>query len=460
MPKLNAPLTREQAGEAVAAVEAAIRDGARWPLPRGSQEPSALAIAAKALGLQPSTMRNRLFRAEQLFGLKPNGVAPPFEVKQSTKSRRKRKAEQQQKPEAYQLGGSAADRRVVQLEGENARLRQELRSAHIAATDADTIRAIIGGLASAPEAPPAWLDPPPFARNAAPEVPVTIWSDWHAGEVVQPGELNGVNAFSLDILDARVRRLVRITKDLCHVHGPGDYPGIVINLLGDFVSGGLHPELLKTDEAEILPCVLHVRDLLIWALDRMLESFGRAYVPCTPGNHGRATQKPEFKRYTFKNFDWLIYQLLARHYAGDSRIHFDIPESNEVLYRVFGQRYLAMHGDMLGVKGGDGIIGSIGPIMRGSMKVGKQMAAIGRDFDVLIMGHWHQPLWLPGIIVAGTLKGFDEYAKNALRAPPSTPSQPLWFVHPKWGKTAHRDIFLEDPALPATDQWVGWKEAA
>ena len=48
--------------------------------------------------------------------------------------------------------------------------------------------------------------------------------------------------------------------------------------------------------------------------------------------------------------------------------HFDVPPANEVYYRVYGEWYLAVHGDMLGVQGGDGMIGAIGPIMRGTKK--------------------------------------------------------------------------------------------
>ena len=35
-----------------------------------------------------------------------------------------------------------------------------------------------------------------------PEVPVTIWSDWHLGEVVERAEMNGFNEFSMAIARA------------------------------------------------------------------------------------------------------------------------------------------------------------------------------------------------------------------------------------------------------------------
>lgn len=355
----------------------------------------------------------------------------------------------------------AEQRLVVGLQDEVARLRKQIKALHREELDTESVRAILGRLARATAQPPRWtIDPGRKGARGTPEVPVAVWSDWHMGEVVSLAETSGRNAYDPQIAEARVRRLVASTIALCRKHGPGDYPGIVINLLGDFVSGGLHAELLKTDAEEAIPTVLRCVDLLIWALGEMIEAFGHVYCPCASGNHGRATQKPEFKRYVYKNYDWLIYQLLARHFAGDHRIVFDIPDTNEVHYRVFGQRYLAMHGDMLGVKGGDGIIGSLGPIARGETKVGKQAAALGLDYDVLVIGHWHQMLWLTRVIVSNTLKGWDEFAKNALRAPPSNPSQPLWFVHPRRGITSRWEIQVEEPKAGQGEEWVSFRRAA
>jgi hypothetical protein len=351
-------------------------------------------------------------------------------------------------------------RRIVALEDEVSRLRLALREAHRQALSDDAIREILGTFTAQPTSPPSWTtDARKPARGKTPEVPVTIWSDWHIGEQVDPREVNGINAYNLAICEARVRRLVESTISLSRDHHTGNYPGVVVNLLGDFVSGGLHPELLKTDEEEVIPATLRARDIMVAALSRMADAFGHVYVPCAAGNHGRATQKPEFKRYVYKNFDWFIYQLLVRHFTGDKRLTFDIRPSNDVHYRVYNQRYLALHGDMLGVKGGDGIIGSIGPIMRGEVKKSRQSAVIGSEYDVLLMGHWHQPLNLPRAIVANTLKGWDEYARLQLGAPPTPPSQPLWFVHPSRGRTSYWEVYVDDPP-PAASEWVAVLKSA
>jgi hypothetical protein len=177
------------------------------------------------------------------------------------------------------------------------------------------------------------------------------------------------------------------------------------------------------------------------------------YVPWVCGNHGRNTAKPEFKRYNKKNWDYLIARVVQKHFADDPNVRIDIRDSNDVHYRVYGLRFLLNHGDMLGVKGGDGIIGAIGPIMRGEIKKSGQSAALGLEYDINIMGHWHQELLLPRAIVCNTLKGFDDYARLQLAAKPTRPTQPLWFVHPVHGITARWSVYVDAPGKPATE-WV------
>jgi hypothetical protein len=434
------PLSKKLAQQAVDAVNDALRKGYKpQDAHRASHEITAVGVAARSLNLPSGTMFNRLLRAKSLHGLEPDWsiYVPPV-------------------PKEIEEKSTVDQRETLRLKDEITNLKRLLIDAQRDAIDGEAIREILQGIVRAPVEPPNWLIEQKSATKSS-HVPMTIWSDWHCGEVVSLSETNGQNEFNTAIFERRVKRLVEKTIHLCKQHGPGNYPGIVINLLGDMVSGALHAELLKTDEEEVIPSALRVRDVLAWALGVMADEFGKVYVPCTSGNHGRNTMKPQFKRTVFENFDWLIYQLLARTFAKDKRITFDIPDSNEVSYKVYGLRFLAMHGDMLGVKGGDGIIGSLGPILRGEMKVGKQASAMGRHYDVLLLGHWHQHIMLRRIIVAGTLKGWDEFAAKALRAPPAPPSQPLWFVERSIGIVQSMEVYLEDnPALDGAREWVTW----
>ena len=125
---------------------------------------------------------------------------------------------------------------------------------------------------------------------------------------------------------------------------------------------------------------------------------------------------------------------------------------------MLGHRFLLTHGDNLGVKGGDGIIGAIGPIARGTMKIGRSQAVVGQDFDTVILGHWHT--YIPRgeaapVAVNGTLKGFDEFAHIFLRVPYSQPSQALLFVNADHGITAQWEMFLEGKQQAThADDWI------
>lgn len=335
--------------------------------------------------------------------------------------------------------------KAAKLELALKKARQDIAALTKENDTAERIRQEIYNLAAVDPAPPKWLASTKRSENHR-GMPMTIWSDWHYGERVRPEEVGGFNEFDAEIAAARIQVLVDKTVDLCLNHmGKADveYPGVVVMLGGDMLSGDIHEELLATNDRTTQQCINDLTDLIASALERMADVFGRVFVPCVVGNHGRSSRKPRMKGRVYTSHEWNIYCSLKRHFRKDARLSFLIPSETDAYFSVYGHRFLLTHGDSLGVKGGDGIIGAIGPIMRGSLKVGRSESQIGRDVDTLVMGHWHQPLWLPGVIVNGALKGYDEYARLAMRAPYSPPSQQLWFCHPTWGITARWEVLLE-----------------
>jgi hypothetical protein len=329
------------------------------------------------------------------------------------------------------------------------------------ADTADEIRRVIFNLSEHNPEPPAWthkIGGPSEHRGG----PVGMWSDIHYGEVIDPSQVGGVNKFNAAIAKKRMQKLVDTTADLCFNHmgsAHKTYPGIVICLGGDMISGVIHEELAESNDRTPMQAVNDLTDLLAGCIENTATKFGRVFLPCVVGNHGRTTHKPRLKSAVFHSYDWGIYCNLARHFRGTKTIQFMIPNETDARFDVFGHRFLLTHGDNLGVKGGDGIIGAIGPITRGSLKVHASEAEIGRDFDTLLIGHWHQYISLPGLVVNNSVKGYDEYARLRLRAKYSRPSQALFFVHPQHGVTAHWQVYLE-PKLnkkEATKTWVEWQ---
>lgn len=348
---------------------------------------------------------------------------------------------------------------LAKAKAELADARRDIKQLQKEHDTAELIRQKIYRLAERTPEPPEWVDPvekPSGSRG----VPVMIWSDWHYGETVRPEEVGGVNEFNAEIASARITALVDATIDLAYNHmgrATKEYPGAVVCLGGDMLSGDIHEELFATNDRTTQQCINDLTDLLASAIERLAETFGRVFVPCVVGNHGRASRKPRMKGRVYTSHEWNIYCSLERHFRRDDRVQFFIPNETDAYFKVYGHRFLLTHGDSLGVKGGDGIIGAIGPIMRGSLKIGRSEAQIGRDVDTILMGHWHQMLWLPGCIVNGALKGYDEYARLAMRAPYSAPSQALFFVHPEHGITARWEVMLDGSKTTTDNEWLTWQ---
>lgn len=326
---------------------------------------------------------------------------------------------------------------------------------------ADKVRREIWGLKELTPTVPRWFLEPP--KKGATGVPVTIWSDWHFGERVSLAETGGVNEFDLTIAQTRVQRLVGKIIDLAFHHTVNpQYPGLVVCLGGDMITGSIHEELAETNGCTTQQACLVLQESLIWAFEMLLTRFKQIYVPCVVGNHGRGTRKPRFKNTVFHSYEWNVYNQLELYFKKDKRIVFHIPDETDAHFKVYGHRFTLTHGDNLGVAGGDGIIGAIGPIARGASKVGRSEAQIGRDFDTLLMGHWHT--YIPRgdatpVVVNGCLIGYNEYARLKLRVPYSRPSQALFFVNPSHGITHSWPIFLEDKkqALDSAE-WVMWQQ--
>lgn len=383
------PITAEQAREAH---EALIAHGGNHTR------------AARSLGLPRSTFQNRLDAAGRAERAPPPAHAPVTrDVEMDNLRRQLREAQATQSMERWAQS-------IVLSMDEQARARRPAEW-----TTAETGRSPAG-------------------------IPTLLLSDLHWGEVVLPEEVMHANAYNLAIASQRLRRVVDKTKALLREHVVGDYPGIVVCLGGDMVSGVIHDELEQTNDGTIMQQALDLYEHLLAAILALADEFGKVHVPCVTGNHGRSNRKWAAKRRATLSYEWLVYQFLARATAGDDRITWQIPDAPDANYDLLGTRYRLTHGD--GFKGGDGIIGPIGPVTRGTLKRGRMAQAMQHPFDVLLLGHWHTLIWGANYVVNSTLKGFDEFAMS-LSITPEPPAQALWLTTAKHGRTILLPVYAE-----------------
>ena len=289
--------------------------------------------------------------------------------------------------------------------------------------------------------PVKWLMPLAKPRPSAATL-VLMLSDLHLDEIVEPDEVDGLNAYNRAIAVQRMKRWSNNVVKLARHHLAGmKYDGVVLMLGGDTFSGDIHDELKETNEDSMLGSLLYWAEQIASAVDLLADEFKKVHVAAVAGNHGRTTRKPRAKMRARTNFDWLLAKMLERHFSDDRRVTFQIPESSDCLVSIYDTNHLLTHGDQ--TQGGGSIGGIYPPIMRMRARKAQRYLATGASFQTLWLGHWHQYLPSPSMVVNGSLKGYDEYAyiSNFSYEPPQ---QALAIVVPEKGITIQAPVFCLD----------------
>jgi len=290
---------------------------------------------------------------------------------------------------------------------------------------------------------PQWMKPP-ASDNVHVATPCLLVTDTHFDEIVDPAEVDGINAYNREIAELRLRRCAEKAIMLARQYlGGVRYEGFGLFLGGDIFSGNIHEELARTNADTLFGSLLHWIGPMEAMVGMLADEFGRVHVAAVPGNHGRMTRKPIAKKRAADNLDWLLYRLMQREMARDTRITWEVTKAADAHVEVYDTKFLLTHGDQF--RGGSGISGALAPLMLGSHRKTRRQTAAGKPYDVMVMGHWHQNISLPskGLLVGGCLKGYDEYAYVS-NFEPEPPQQALWITTPEHGITFQAPVFVGD----------------
>ena len=349
-------------------------------------------------------------------------------------------------PTLEEWGGERADAKFV----EHARLVRELRSARQRTDTAETalkqIQQRLGlyeQLASAEQStPPHWVAPKKPTEHHA--IPCLLLTDVHWDEVIDPAQVEGYNAYNRAIAEQRVKRAFTRTVKIVRNYFAGvKYDGFQLFLGGDLMSGIIHEELTETNQGTLCESILTVMDPIVAGIDLLAREFGRVNVTCVVGNHGRRTRKPRSKLRAQDSFDWLVYQLVAKYFAARKDITMQVSPAADAPVTVYSTRYLLTHGDQF--RGGSGISAELAPLLLGVHRKTRRQSGLGIPYDVMVMGHWHQTIWLPskGLIAGGSLVGYNEYNYVSNHSP-EPPQCSLWLTTPERGITMTAPVFVQD----------------
>lgn len=267
---------------------------------------------------------------------------------------------------------------------------------------------------------------------------VALASDWHVEEVVYPESVAGRNEYNLKVSDRRVREFFQRTRSLVEfTRGSWKVRDLVLWLGGDLMTGFIHPELAESNELSPVETLIWLRERLVGGIDYLLTELQleRLLVPASYGNHGRTTEKRRIKTGAKNSFEWLLYQWLAAHYAGEKRVTFDATPVAHQYLQIYTDTWHFHHGDEVRYWGGVGGL---------AIPLNKRIPRWDnvRPCRYHCIGHFHSFLDLGHTLVNGSLIGYSEYAMS-IGADYEPPQQAFCLVDSRRGKCVTAPIWVE-----------------
>jgi hypothetical protein len=184
---------------------------------------------------------------------------------------------------------------------------------------------------------------------------------------------------------------------------------MILWLGGDFIQNYLHDDDVEANNLAPLDAVLFIQAELIKGFQFLLEDkeIEQFLIPCNDGNHGRTTKKMRSSTRMQHSLEVFLYAQLALHFRNEPRLKFILPTSQfTFLDDVYGRTIRFLHGDVFKYQGG------VGGLMIPLLRCLARWETV-RKAALTCLGHWHQRINLPDVMVNGSLIGIDPYAMGA-----------------------------------------------
>lgn len=322
------------------------------------------------------------------------------------------------------------------------RLRERIRDQD---KELEELREFVGFYTQASSAPlsvPTWMIEPRGSVSHHGIICAQL-TDLHFDEVVKPEEVFFLNAYNRRIAMQRFQRWAEKVVELPRRYFAGvQFDGLFVPATGDIFTGDIHAELKESNEDHLLASIVFWIEPMIAALELFEREYGAVTVGAVVGNHGRTTLKPVFKGRAHTNVEWLFWRVVKARLADrGSKVDVIVSDSMDLNVPVYGRNHLLTHGDQF--HGGTGISGAFAPLMLGTHRKGQRQSVAKMPMDLMVIGHMHQYLTLPGTIMGGSMKGYDEFAFG-LNLRPENARQALWLTTPERGMTMAMPVELQD----------------
>lgn len=288
------------------------------------------------------------------------------------------------------------------------RVTDELRALTEEVTSLRALQAAVRSLTDLVGKAPRILKPSKKVAGKRDGTLLVVASDWHVEEIVEPGKVAGRNQYDPEIAKKRAVRFFEAAawalRNVRHSH---TVDTMILALLGDFITGYLHPDNVESNDLSPIEAIQLTYSILRDGIDYLLEicELKQLIIPVCDGNHGRLTEKMRAAARTENSIEQLLYYFLASHYKNDARVRF-VAEAGALTHlEVYGRLIRFMHGDTVRYHGGVG--GITIPIYKALHRLDTL-----RKADLTVMGHFHQMTFARRVIINGSLIGYSPYAMS------------------------------------------------
>jgi hypothetical protein len=279
--------------------------------------------------------------------------------------------------------------------------------------------------------------PAPKKVSRSEVVPLVLLSDFHVEERVDRSKLHGQNEYSLEI--ARRRSEIcfeNASKLIAAAESTSKVGRVATGILGDLISGHIHPELMEINALAPGPAVAYAKELLSRGIRYWLNQHPglRFDFYCLGGNHGRITVKTRVATNAEQNLETLAYGFLAQDFKDEPRVTFHIAAGDMLYTDLFpNYRVRFIHGDQVSYGGGIG--GLTIPLTKWILRSNGSINA-----QLTCLGHYHATQADRLFMCNGSLIGPTSYSQR-YGLSPEPPQQAFALIHSTRGRTLVANIW-------------------
>jgi hypothetical protein len=232
-----------------------------------------------------------------------------------------------------------------------------------------------------------------------------VASDWHIDEIVKPESVSRLNEFNLKIAEKRINNFFTNAVKLLKINNQDVViEKVVFALLGDFISGNIHEELLENTSLRPIEAILWVQDRLIEGIRYFLNNTGFDFIiVCHQGNHPRITKQVHISTESGNSLEYFMYHNLKNVFKNEKRLKWIIADGYHTYLELFGKTVRFHHGHS--IKFNKNVGGIFPTVYKAIMQWNKAKKA---DYD--IMGHFHQSRNGGNFICNGSLIGYNAFS--------------------------------------------------